>query len=75
MNIFPYPIRRFIDQDVILIGHDLACHAPMIIRGDREVSLSDDNLESRFELQLGPSLDELEFKIIDYSSNLLIHLL
>ena len=49
-DIFPYPIRRFIDQDVILIGHDLACHAPMIIRGDREVSLSDDNLESRLEL-------------------------
>ena len=47
----------------------------MIIRGDREVSLSDDNFERRFELKLGPSLDELEFKIIDYSSNLLIHLL
>ena len=47
----------------------------MIIRGDREVSLSDDNFESRLELQLGPSLDELEFKIIGYSSNLLIYLL
>ena len=60
-DIFPYPIRRFIDQDVILICHDLACHAPMIIRGDREVSLSNNNFERRFELQLGPSLDELEF--------------
>ena len=60
-DIFPYPTRRFIDQDVILIGHDLACHAPMIIRSDRKVSLSDDNFERRFKLQLGPSLDELEF--------------
>ena len=60
-DIFPYPIRRFIDQDVILIGHNLACHVPMIMRGDREVSLGDDNFESRLELQLGPSLDELEF--------------
>ena len=47
----------------------------MVIRGDREVFLGDDNFERRFELQLGPSLDELEFKIIDYSSNLLTHLL
>ena len=60
-DIFPYLIRRFIDQDVIVIGHNLACHAPMIIRSDREVSLSDDNFESRSELQLGPSLDELKF--------------
>ena len=60
---------------MIFIGHNLACHAPMIIRGDREVFLGDDNFERRFELQLGPSLDELEFKIIDYSSNLLTHLL
>jgi len=50
LDIFPYPIRCFIDQGVILIGHDLACHAPMIIRGDREAFLGDDNLESRFEL-------------------------
>ena len=60
---------------MILIGHDLACHAPMVIRGDRKIFLGNNNFERRFELQLGPSLDELEFKIIDYSSNLLIHLL
>ena len=61
IDIFSYLIRRFIDQDVIHIGHDLAYHAPMIIRSDRKVSLSDDNFERRFKLQLGLSLDELEF--------------